>query len=100
MLNSIKNAYDNMSVDGHLSGDRYFHLSVQFNNIDRMTTSVDCKKYAKFLINDFKSMENKYGSEIYTKIHPLKLKALFSISEEYMWFSRKDLINFIDSECK
>jgi hypothetical protein len=97
MNEKIRNAYEKMSVLSVLTGDKKFHLAIDFDGSGRITTSVDCSKYAKFLINDFKSLENKFGKDIYTKVDPNKLKGLFAIQEEYFWFNRKELTDFIES---
>ncbi len=96
MINKIRNTYEKMTVVGELTGDKQFHLAIDFLEIGRITVSVECSKYAKFLINDFKALEKTFGRDLYTKVNPQKIKALFAISEQYMWFSRKELIEFVE----
>jgi hypothetical protein len=84
MIDKIKNTYDKMTVVGDLTGDKSFHLAIDFLEIGRITASVACGKYAKFLINDFKALENKYGRSIYTDLDSQKVKGLFALSEHYM----------------
>ncbi len=96
MINKIRNTYEKMTVVGELTGDKQFHLAIDFQEIGRITASVECSKYAKFLTNDFKALEKTFGRGLYTKVDPQKIKALFAISEQYMWFNRKELIEFVE----
>jgi len=64
----------------------------------RLLTKVSSSKYAKFLINDVGALVNKYGKQVYD-IDSAKVKALFSIMDQYSWFTRKDLIEFLEFKC-
>lgn len=96
MTNKIRNLYDVLEVVIQINENNEFILYTIING-DKLITKVSCSKYAKFLINDLKSLEHKYGLVVYS-FDPLKIKALFSISEEYLWFSRKELVEFITYE--
>ena len=66
-------------------------------NDDLLRTIVNINRFAKFLINDFKSLENKFGNGVYN-IDSKKLITLFGISEEHQWFTRKELVEFIETK--
>lgn len=93
----IKNLYNLIDVLFHYQHNGEFLIYTTIDG-DRLLTKVSCSKYAKFLINDFKSLENKYGEHVYTTLDPVKVKTLFAISEQYEWYSRKELVAFLESE--
>jgi hypothetical protein len=97
MNEKIKNLYNLLIVlfQWVEGGDFIIYTTI---NGDRLLTKVSCSKYAKFVINDFKALENKYGKSIYTMLEPEKIKTLFAISDQYEWFSRKELVEFLESE--
>jgi hypothetical protein len=95
-IDKIRNAYEKMTVLCELTGDNNFHLAINFQDLGRITASVECSKFAKFLTNDFKALEKTFGRDLYTKVDAQKIKALFAISEQHMWFSRKELIEFVE----
>ena len=96
MNEKIKNLFNSIVVAIEVNENNEFMLYTIING-DQLITKVSCSKYAKFLINDFKALENKYGLSVYT-FDPPKVKALFSISEQYGWFTRKELIEFLEKE--
>lgn len=101
MIEKIKKTYDGLDILMSALIEKEFRHAFKFTNIncdDIMSAKCSCSKYAKFLINDFKSLENKYGKEIYTIIDGGKLNALFAISETHSWFSRKELVEFLETE--
>ena len=94
MNEKILNLYNEMQCVGLQDGESFKAVIMVYGKC--MNSEISCSKYAKFLTNDFKALENKVGASIYTTVDPLKLRTLFSISEEYNWFNRKELISFID----
>ena len=94
MNEKILNLYSKMECVGCQDGGVF--KSVIMVDDKCMNSEISCSKYAKFLTNDFKALENKVGTSIYTTVDPLKLRTLFSISEQYNWFNRKELVEFID----
>lgn len=99
MNEKIKNLYNLLTVLFQHQHEGEFLIYTTING-DRLLTKVSCSKYSKFLINDFKALENKYGASVYSLLEPVKVKALFAISEQYEWYSRKELIDFLESEFK
>lgn len=80
--------------------DRMFRIIVILSETEGFKTKVSCDKYAKFLINEFSGLKNKLCDGLYNSVDPIKLKALFSISEQFGWFTRKDIIDFLEYNYK
>jgi len=100
MKDKIKSIYDDMTIIASFRDEKEFKIGIFFEDISaKMPITVNCSKYAKFLINDFNALRNK-DPDIHSKIEGVKLCALFGISEQYLWFSRKELIQFIEKECE
>lgn len=58
--------------------------------------SYDPAKVAKFLINDVQAIRKKFNIEFYDYIDPKKLIVLFALSDTVDWFSRKELVEFLE----
>lgn len=96
MNEKIKNAYDRMVILLNHTMDNEVMVLVSFEDIPGfLGTKMLCSRYAKFLINDVQNVVNEFGESFYETVDPKKLAVLFSIAEQYQWFTRADLISFV-----
>lgn len=85
-----------VSSDTHNKEFNYIVMVPYANNaIMAMKSRVD--GFVKFLINDFKSVQNKF-EDAYDRIDAKKLVVLYMLYKDHYYFTRQELVEFLESE--
>jgi hypothetical protein len=92
---NIRELYELVNVVSSLVEEKEFKLDIEIlDSKNRMELTVNCSRYAKFLINDINSIR-KNRKDFLNLIDSKKMLALFGIMDNLGLFSRKDLREFL-----